>query len=207
MAGVDLGNNQVPTRLTQWPKGKPLRASINNFGYGGTNAHVILESAPRKHSHLNGVNGYASYQNVTHGSSRYRVYVLSAKDSIACLKMAKNLAAYLRQSIQEGHEPSPGDLAYTLLERRSRLPWAVAIRASSLEELADRLEQPIVKPLNATKKPRLGFVFNGQGAQWYAMGRQLITAYPIFGASIKKAGQILKDYGATWSLYGMWSFC
>lgn len=117
--------------------------------------------------------------------------------------MAKNLAGHLRRSIQEGHEPSPSDLAYTLLERRSSLPWVVAIRSTSLEELAMRLEQPVVKPLNATKQPSLGFVFNGQGAQWYAMGRELIAAYPIFGASIHKAGQILEDYGAVWSLYGM----
>ena len=202
LAGVDRRNYQVPTRLTEWPQGKPLRASINNFGYGGTNAHVILESAPPIYSHLNGVNGYSSCQN---GSDRHRVYILSAKDAAACMKMAHNLAVHLRQSIQQGHEPSPGDLAYTLLERRSHLPWVVAIRSSSLKELAERLEQPTVKPLNATKQPRLGFVFNGQGAQWFAMGRELIAAYPVFGDSIQKASQILKDYGATWSLYGMWS--
>ena len=164
---------------------------------------MILEGAPAMHSHLKGVNGYSSHQKGTNGSSRSRVYVLSAKDSMTCLNMAKNLAVHLRRSTQEGREPSPGDLAYTLLERRSRLPWVVAIRSISLEELGKRLEESIVKPLNATKQPRLGFVFNGQGAQWYAMGRELIAAYPIFGASIHKAGQILEDYGAVWSLHGM----
>ena len=155
--------------------------------------------------HWIGTNGHPFHQNGTHGSYRHRVYILSAKDSTTCLKMAKNIALYLRRSIQEGHEPCPGDLAYTLLERRSHLPWAVAIRASNLEALAERLEQPTVKPLQATKRPRLGFVFNGQGAQWYAMGRELINTYPVFSASIHEAGQILKDYGANWSLYGMWS--
>ena len=203
--GVDLENNQVPTRLTDWPQGKPLRASINNFGYGGTNVHVILEGAPPMNPDLIGLKGHSSHQNGTHGSNRHRVYVLSAKDSVACLKMAKNIAVYLRRSNQEGHEPCPGDLAYTLLERRSHLPWVVAIRTSNLDELAERLEQPTVKPLHATKQPSLGFVFNGQGAQWYAMGRELISTYPVFNASIHKADQILKDYGATWSLYGMWS--
>ncbi|KAL8714476.1 MAG: hypothetical protein Q9225_006581, partial [Loekoesia sp. 1 TL-2023] len=197
---LDEWHLPVPTRLTQWPQGKPLRASINNFGYGGTNAHMILESAPDRLPRLNEVDGYPS-QNELHGFDRYRVYVLSAKDPVTCLNMAKNLAVYLRRATQEGHQPSPSDLAHTLLERRSRLPWAVATRASNLEELAERLEQPTFKPLNATKQPRLGFVFNGQGAQWYAMGRELITAYPVFGASIHRADQILKDYGANWSLY------
>jgi acyl transferase domain-containing protein len=154
-------------------------------------------------SHMNGVNGHYSHQNGSHDSNRYRVYMVSARDSTTCLKMGNNLATHLRQLIQEGKEPSPGDLAYTLFERRSHLPWAVAVRASNIEELAERLEQPAAKPLHATKKPRLGFVFNGQGAQWYAMGRELIAAYPVFAASIHKAGQILNDFGASWSLYCM----
>ncbi|KAL2167896.1 hypothetical protein VTG60DRAFT_683 [Thermothelomyces hinnuleus] len=129
---LDEWHLQVPTRLTSWPQGKPLRASINNFGYGGTNAHVILESPPPIHMHVNGLNVYQA--NGLQESDRYRVYVLSAKDSTACQQMAKNLAAYLR-------------------------------------------------------------------AQWYAMGRELITAYPVFGAAVHRAGQILKDFGASWSLY------
>ncbi|KAM0795830.1 thiolase-like protein [Usnea florida] len=198
---LDKLHLRVPTRLTDWPHGKPLRASINSFGYGGTNVHVILEVAPPMNPRLVGMSEHSSRQNGTHSSNRHRVYVLSAKDSAPCLKMAKNIAIYLRRSNQEGHEPYPGDLAYTLLERRSHLPWVVAIRASRMDELAQRLEQPTVKPRHATKQPRLGFVFNGQGAQWYAMGRELITTYPVFNASIHKAGQTLKDYGATWSLY------
>ena len=50
--------------------------------------------------------------------------------------------------------------------------------------------------------PRIGFVFNGQGAQWHAMGRELIAAYPVFGSAILRADQMLKEYGATWSLHG-----
>lgn len=118
--------------------------------------------------------------------------------------MAKNLALYIRQSKLDNLEPCAADLAYTLLNRRSRLSWTVAIRARDLEELAEYLEQPTLKPIHATiQRPHLGFVFNGQGAQWYAMGRELMTAYPVFGASIAKAGEILKRYGASWSLYGM----
>ncbi|MDI1488099.1 MAG: putative PKS/NRPS-like protein biosynthetic cluster [Ramalina farinacea] len=232
---LDEWHLQVPAHLTQWPHGKPLRASINNFGYGGTNAHVILESAPSTNSLLTGVNGNATngvnghstngfIDHTTNGMNghslngldgrsphqskmldldRSRIYVLSAKDSGTCRRMAQDLATYLRQSILEGHEPPASDLAYTLSARRTRLPWMVATRSRSLRELAERLEESTSKPLNGVKEPRLGFVFNGQGAQWYAMGRELITAYPIFGASIQKADQMLGDYGADWSLHGM----
>jgi acyl transferase domain-containing protein len=111
---------QVPTSLTPWPKNKPLRASVNNFGYGGTNAHVILEDVP---SISSGENEFNSFQfNGLHSFDRYRVYILSAKDSAACQVMAKNLAVHLRRTLEQGREPLPGDLAFTLDERRSRLP-------------------------------------------------------------------------------------
>ena len=155
------------------------------------------------HSLTNGVNGHFSDQNGKHGPERRRVFVLSAKDSAVCLEMARSLAGFLRLSIQKGHAPTPLNLAYTLLERRSRLSWTVAISASSIEDLAERLEQPTVRALQATNHQQIGFVFNGQGAQWYAMGRELLTAYPVFSASIDKADQAFKGYGADWSLYGM----
>lgn len=143
----------------------------------------------------NGANGHPS------GAPTPQIYVISAKDSDVCLGIARRLSRYLRHSVEAGKGPSPSDLAYTLLERRSRFPWSIAIRAHNLEELIERLSKETVRPVHATKTPRLGFVFNGQGAQWYAMGRELITTYPSFASSIHKADQILQNYGATWSLY------
>jgi acyl transferase domain-containing protein len=93
-------------------------------------------------------------------------------------------------------------LAFTLTERRSKQSWVAAVRANNIEELAEGFSSPAKKPLSASKLPRLGFVFNGQGAQWHAMGRELIAAYPVFGQSIRKADDILKAYGAEWSLKG-----
>ena len=152
---------------------------------------------------MNGFNGHSPYQLEGPGPDQCRVYILSAKDSATCWRMAQDLAEYLRQSIQEDQEPPASDLAYTLSARRTHLPWMMATRSRKLKDLAERLEEPIAKPLNCAKQPRLGFVFNGQGAQWHAMGRELITAYPIFGASIHKADRVFRDYGADWSLYGM----
>ncbi|KAI5866390.1 hypothetical protein GGS23DRAFT_556890 [Durotheca rogersii] len=207
---LDGWHLQVPTHLTKWPQGMPFRASINNFGYGGTNAHVILEGWPPARPHMNGtggangvkgLNGHNYHKNGSKVSESQRIYVISAKDARSCKESMRNLAVYLRQSLEHGRGLSARDLAYTLSERRSRLPWAVAVRASSLEELAERLEKPTFVPSQAARRPRLGFVFNGQGAQWYAMGRELISTYPVFAASIHKAANTFYDYGATWSLY------
>ena len=120
---------------------------------------------------------------------------LMLKTRPLCLKMVKNMAIYLRWSKQEGHEPCPGDLAHTLLERRSHLPLVRAIKLSTLDELAERLERQTVKPLQATKQPSLGFVFKGQGAQWYAIGRELTSRYTVFSASIHKVAKFSRTTG------------
>ncbi|KAK9800099.1 hypothetical protein SCARD494_01892 [Seiridium cardinale] len=186
---------QVPTTLTPWPKNKPLRASINNFGYGGTNGHAILEPAPtvvvtRPIAQVEGL-----HNGIDEQESQRRIYVLSAKDSTACQSMMRRLADHIINT-----PPLPSDLAYTLSERRSLHSWITAIPANSIGELVERLQEPVSKPFHAYKRPRLGFVFNGQGAQWHAMGRELIAAYPVFGDAIRKASEILRHYGASWSI-------
>ncbi|KAK2624708.1 hypothetical protein QTJ16_005901 [Diplocarpon rosae] len=187
-------NLKVPTVLTPWPQNKPMRASINNFGYGGSNTHIILERAPdnaRPNGHHNGR---------LENSEPSRVYVVSSKDNASTQNASKKLAAYIRSSFSEGKGLSPADLAFTLAERKSRFPRAVALKAKNLEELACLLEDPKLKVTRALRYSRLGFVFNGQGAQWHAMGRELISAYPVFGSAIHRAEAVLKRYGAEWSL-------
>jgi len=163
---------------------------------------------------LNGTNGHHTIGNrfddgTETGSNsgeskpdKSQVYIISSKDSAVTQAMNMRLAAHIRESTKIGSELLPSDLAYTLAERRSRFPWATAVRARSLAELANRLGEPERKVSRAMRNPRLGFVFTGQGAQWHAMGRELTGAYPVFGAAIRRADQILKEYGAIWSLEG-----
>lgn len=199
---------QVPQSLIPWPANKALRASVNNFGYGGANAHLIIEGAPTTSNRpTSGTNGTADE---TRGDqedvSRSLIFLLSAKDPAVTQAMGDKLASYIRDAAQPStrEEPLlPGDLAYTLAQRRSRLPFAVAVRANGLEELAKKLDDHSRKATRAMQSPpRIGMVFNGQGAQWHAMGRELISAYPVFGSSVQQATKILHDYGATWSLEG-----
>jgi acyl transferase domain-containing protein len=185
---LDEWNLAVPTSLIPWPNDKPLRASINNFGYGGANSHVILEAAPASRTPI---------ANASDQAIQSRIFLLSAKDQVVIKGMISNLVTYVNTLPEEG---ALGRIAHTLATRRSRYPWIAAVRASSRDELAEQLCQSSLKAMHVTKKPRLGFVLNGQGAQWHAMGRELITAYPVFAEAIQQADHILKDYGASWSL-------
>jgi acyl transferase domain-containing protein len=132
-------------------------------------------------------------------SPRARIFVVSANDSVALKAMMANLANHVLTSVGDS---MLGDLAYTLSERRSRMSLVAAVRASSRDELAGRLEEWSRKPSHVIRPPRLGFVFNGQGAQWHAMGRELISSYSVFGSAIQRADEILRRYGSTWSLRG-----
>lgn len=208
------------------------RASINNFGYGGSNAHVIIEDydsfvlttrtlTDGQSTGVGRMNG-CNTTNGAHGSSegyhsatssepdvtlRSRVLVLSAKDERGVRAMAANLAGHLRQA-----GPSIGDecefldnLAYTLGQRRSRFPWVAAITGDSIENVVKNLESSKFKPAKAGSRPRLGFVYTGQGAQWWAMGRELIDAYPVFKTTLMDCDAHLKNLGAKWNMIG--KFC
>ncbi|KAI0130250.1 hypothetical protein BJ170DRAFT_619322 [Xylariales sp. AK1849] len=91
------------------------------------------------------------------------------------------------------------DLAYTLNNKRSHFPWRVAINASTISELGDILREAPPKALHSPQVPRLGFIFTGQGAQWYAMGRELIYSYPIFAETLQEGGDYMRSLGAQWS--------
>ncbi|KAK7977184.1 hypothetical protein PG988_004674 [Apiospora saccharicola] len=184
----------VATNLQDWPATKPnapRRASVNNFGYGGSNAHVILEGVdtePRRPGFIS--NGTSKKEQEEGENQVDAVLMLSARDEKTCQRMVSDVSAYLRRHRTIGNPRRLlRDLAYTLGERRSIFPW-----------VAD-LESPKFTPARtASRRPRIGMVFTGQGAQWHAMGRELLHAYPVFKESLEEAEQALHALGAKWSL-------
>ena len=140
---------------------------------------------------------------VTGIPDKWQVFMLSAKDEGTTLEMAKNLRDYLHSQRCESDENEfLKRLAFTLSSRRTVFPWRVAIPAQTVKGLTEALDT--VKPAHGSKAPRLGFVFNGQGAQWYAMGRELMSAYPVFNRSLQQGDEYLKTLGAPFSLIGMY---
>ncbi|KAJ4286910.1 hypothetical protein N0V88_007855 [Collariella sp. IMI 366227] len=237
---LDEWKLKVPTELEPWPEsGSIRRASINNFGYGGSNAHVIMEdfdsfitssdfppylattngngniANDHQIEHTNGTSGTSEWTN-GHGYttsrrdsgvsdvvdfSRSRVFLLSGKDERATQAMASNLKDYLTKVKATPDENIFLDnLAYTLGQRRSALPWVTTFTASSVAGLIQSINSGRVKPVKRGNAPRLGFVYTGQGAQWWAMGRELIDVYPAFKATLLDCDVHLKKLGAKWNM-------
>jgi acyl transferase domain-containing protein len=97
------------------------------------------------------------------------------------------------------------DLAFTLNERRSTFTWKVALVASTIEDLTQSLAQNI-KARSAVRRPRVGFVFTGQGAQWAGMGKELLEAYPVFRNSVLEIDTYLDAIGSPFSVERMDNF-
>ena len=191
--GLPLDRMTIPTSVIPWPHaaGVTPRISINSFGFGGANAHAIVERGPRP-----------PQRRSAHEAVFPRLFVLSANTSTSLQRMIQAQHDWVEQRV----EKPLTDLSYTLLRRRSALPYRFSAVAEDRASLLDALNQcsamPTAKPPPA--KLDMVMVFTGQGAQWAGMGRELLletaTYSSVFRDSIRASRDMLHRLGATWDL-------
>ncbi|KGO73861.1 Acyl transferase/acyl hydrolase/lysophospholipase [Penicillium italicum] len=126
-----------------------------------------------------------------------KVLLLSAFDEDGLKRNAAEFAEYLKrrmtQSVLHGHLLD--DLSFTLSKKRTQFPWKSFVMASSVKELTWNLsESNFAKPTRTTRVPEVEFVFTGQGAQYQAMGRELMV-YPVFQESVEEASDYIRRLG------------
>lgn len=130
-----------------------------------------------------------------------RLFLLSANDETAVRESMNKLGIFLEQHAELYQTTMPRNLAYTLCQRRSHLPWRVAIVSDMCSSLAIALNSPDAVAMRApSKAPKIAFIFTGQGAQWYAMGRELLESHAVFRDSIMRSTEHLLMLGAEFSL-------
>ncbi|PWC40156.1 type I polyketide synthase [Azospirillum sp. TSO22-1] len=188
----DLGL-EVATKLRPWPEGPGGRlASVNSFGYGGTNAHVVLREAPPPR------------RVAPTEPARLLLIPVSARSDRSLTRQFMRLHQVL------GADPGipVADLGYTLARRRSHLGHRAAIVARTTDDVRRHLRQfsdtgevsgGFVQAATDRFRGSLAFVYTGMGAQSWGMGRGLIEAEPLAAAALDRCDAIWRDLSG-WSL-------
>ena len=128
------------------------------------------------------------------------LYLISANDRDSLLRYSALLAEYISERPIYLNPDILRSLAFTLGQRRTLLPWKIAIPATLQDELVRGLKDVSLTPVRSMEQPKIGLVFTGQGSQWPQMGSQLYHRYPAYTLAIQDADRILTALGASWSL-------
>ncbi|MFJ9903730.1 acyltransferase domain-containing protein [Streptomyces sp. NPDC101152] len=177
---------RVVTEAEPWPRyGGVATAGVSSFGFGGTNAHAVLEE-------------WRVSPAVTEQAAA-ALFVLSDVDTERVRDTAGRLAAWL--GTPEGSAAARADVARTLAGRTGRGPVRAAAVAHDRDELADALgalARDHGHPRVVTgDRDLVGrgpvWVFSGYGSQWPGMGRRLLEEEPAFAATVEKLDAQLAD--------------
>jgi phthiocerol/phenolphthiocerol synthesis type-I polyketide synthase C len=183
---------RVQQTFAEWPADNGQRiAGVSSFGFGGTNAHVVLSDAP-----------LSAVRQEDREPSLDTAYVLplSARSRDALRDVAQRATDVLRR-MGDANE-SVRDMCYTAAVRRSHLEHRLALTARTRREFIEQLEryladdaQPSVASGRASGSRRqVVFVFPGQGSQWVGMGRQLLPQEPVFREALEACDRELRAY-------------
>ncbi|KAK3385176.1 hypothetical protein B0H63DRAFT_432919 [Podospora didyma] len=197
------GNLEILKDAKKWPTlpgGVPRRVSVNSFGFGGANGHVVLES----------YNSTTSALPSPARSLQLSPFLFSAASENALTGTLAALASHLRAN----DNVDLRDLSWTLNSRRSTLPVRLSITAATTEGLISKLEElsktpsGVVTVSNSNSSdsyPRLLGIFTGQGAQWASMGAQLLAQSKLASDRIQLLQEALDslpaEHAPAWSLF------
>lgn len=183
-----------------WPVSRVPRASVNSFGFGGSNSHAILEAAQMELL-------TNSCRDPPVGENAERLYLLplSARSETSLEQMASNLADFASHSAQQ---IPIDDMAFTLSCRRSKLATRGFFIQSqaSLNKGIDTASLKL-RDSDGERPFPLVFVYTGQGAQWAGMGKELLGHNHVFRKTIGYLDSCLRaldpEHVPAWTLEGI----
>jgi hybrid polyketide synthase/nonribosomal peptide synthetase FtdB len=170
---------RVPSELDPWQTQQgSRRAGVSSFGFGGTNAHVVLAEAAE-------IVAVAS-----HEDRPRHLLALSARTPEALRALAGRFAEHLR----EAPEASLANVCFTANTGRAQFSHRAGVTASSVAEMREQLAAFTPSDARATRRPRVAFLFTGQGSQHVGMARQLLATEPGFRALLERCAAIADQY-------------
>ncbi len=191
---IDKLSIRIPERLEPWPKdGKTKIVGVNSFGFGGTNAHVILQEYHEEDD--------VECNGTLVNPKRPKVLNISAKSEYSLKKMVEKYT-----QLMENTETSVDTICYNVATKREKHNVNITVIGDTKEELIENLykytsgqECSGVRCRNESKDTRIVFVFTGMGPQWYAMGRELYNTDRVFKETVCKLDKEFSKY-LSWSI-------
>ena len=166
---------------------EPIRVGVNSFGFGGANAHVILQSPQA--------------QTARAASGEHQKPLPPLFFSARSPNALNELAGAYANLIEQQPEQSIADIAYSAVTTREWLPHRLAVSAGSKDELLNKLRRialgdTVSGAVRETSLPEaggIGFVYSGNGSQWRGMGRQLLAQSPQFAARFTELDALMRE--------------
>ena len=178
---------RLPTSLEPLSqKDRDVYCGVNSFGFGGTNAHVVLQRAEKP-----------PLEEKKDGLAGEQILTLSGRDPKVLTALARSYA----QMLSRGRRAALEDICHSARIRRSAHECRLSVVAASAAEMATELEQFAAhgysdhviqgKALRRAES-RPVFVFTGMGPQWWGMGRQLLENEPVFRKAAEEIDAIFR---------------
>ena len=173
----------VPTVRTPWaPDSKRRVAGVSSFGFAGCNAHAVIEEPPSEEPK----------QTATRGD---HLLCLSAKDQAAL----RDVVVQMRERVSSADPGELADICFTANAGRTHFAYRMAARGDSPAGMTKRLDafldgnhaEEVALGTGSESRPKVAFVFSGQGAQHAGMGRELYVGSPIFRDALDQCGRVL----------------
>jgi acyl transferase domain-containing protein/SAM-dependent methyltransferase/acyl carrier protein len=183
---------EIATTARPWRAGEVRYAGVSSFGFGGTNAHIVLREAPAIR---------AAAPESAGAARRAHLLPISAKTPAALRAHAADWERLL-----DGGNLALSDVCHWAALRRSHHEHRLAIAGHTAGELAAALsaflrgdERFSAGHADPERRRRMVWVFPGQGSHWPRMGASLLATEPVFRAALEECDRIFHPFSG-WSL-------
>lgn len=186
-------NLRVQDHLFNVPENVAFIAGVSSFGFGGTNAHVVMQNIP--------ISVTEHGESMTGGK---QIFTISAQNEKALFALVAKYKNYL-QDIK--NLQSLSEICYSSNVRRQHHEHRLAILANSIDEilihadsfLENRIDDYVLRgelsSYSSNPESKMVFVFSGHGSQWSGMGRLFYKIFPEFRSSMEKCDFLIHKYG------------